>query len=81
MSDNMKYSSVLDTLVQYAKQIGDRKNAPLTAERYVAAVIDALDGTVAVPEEAAFSAEMEAIPAKNNVSGKEIDDIFRAAGI
>jgi len=47
----------------------------------VAAVIDALDGTVAVPEEAAFSSEMEVILAKNNVSGKEIDDIFRAAGI
>lgn len=47
----------------------------------MAAVIDALDGTVAVPEEAAFSSEMEVILAKNNVSGKEIDDIFRAAGI
>ena len=37
-----KFSSALETLVRYAKNIGDNKNAPLTAERFLVAVIDAL---------------------------------------
>ena len=37
-----KFSPALETLVRYAKNIGDKKNAPLTAERFLVAVIDSL---------------------------------------
>ena len=37
-----KFTPALETLVRYAKNIGDSKNAPLTAERFLVAVIDAL---------------------------------------
>jgi len=39
-----QYSSALEQLIRYAKSIGDNKSAPFTAERYLIAVIDYIEG-------------------------------------
>ncbi|MGN1409154.1 MAG: hypothetical protein ACI4XJ_03160 [Eubacteriales bacterium] len=39
-----KYTSTLEQLIQYAKSIGDTPSIPFTAERYLIAVIDLIEG-------------------------------------
>lgn len=39
----LKYNTLLNKLVEYAKTVGGRKNAPLTAERFLVSILDAMD--------------------------------------
>lgn len=45
-----KYTSTLEQLIQYAKSIGDTPNVPFTAERYLIAIIDLIEGEFTIEE-------------------------------
>ncbi len=62
-----KYTSTLEQLIQYAKSIGDTPNVPFTAERYLIAIIDLIEGE--------FSIEGYPISSKCNLRGIMGDDL------
>ena len=62
-----KFRSALETLVRYAKNIGDNKNAPLTAERFLVAVIDALGDIRQIADRTVVSAACNASLLKSTV--------------
>lgn len=44
--ENVKYSPLLNRLVELSKGIGEKQDAPFTAERFILTVINIIDGTV-----------------------------------
>ena len=63
-----KYTSALEQLIQYAKALCDEKNVPFTAERYLIAIIDLIEGR--------FGLEHDEIAAKctlKEILGEDLD--------
>lgn len=54
----MKHNALLEKLLEHAKTVGDKPNAPLSVERFLVALLDAMDGTFRLePNESVSSAE------------------------
>ena len=62
---NMEYTPLLQELIDHSKRIGEKNNAPFTAERFFVTLVNVLDGTVSVRDTMAFNPVAELLTSSN----------------